>query len=349
MAEITAASVKELRERTGAGMMDCKKALAETNGEMEAAIDWLRAKGLSAAAKKAGRTAAEGLVGVTVEGNRGALVEVNSETDFVAKNEIFQDFVRNVAKLVLENGTDLETLGAVQYPKGGTVQEKLTDNIAKIGENQSLRRAVIVEVGQGAVVSYVHNQVAPGLGKIGVLVEVNCESDFVARTDDFNNLVKELAMHIAAADPKWVRREDVPAEAIEKEKSIYRAQMENSGKPANVIDKIVEGKLGSYYAQVVLPDQPSIRDPKMSVKDVLSTAAKSLGGWRKASRNNGAITAAWPRWLSAVAKVVASRSGRVISTRMRVPVTLQCDYFDRTTPSGAVSFCLVLRPWPLAM
>ena len=146
MAEITAASVKELRERTGAGMMDCKKALAENNGEMEASIDWLRAKGLAAAAKKAGRTAAEGLVGVAVEGNRGAVVEVNSETDFVAKNEIFQQFVRNVAQLALQQGTDLEALGAAQYPEGGTVQEKLTDNIAKIGENQSLRRAAIVEV-----------------------------------------------------------------------------------------------------------------------------------------------------------------------------------------------------------
>jgi elongation factor Ts len=164
MAEITPASVKELRERTGAGMMDCKKALTENNGDMEAAIDWLRAKGLSAAAKKAGRTAAEGLVGAAIEGTRGALVEVNSETDFVAKNEIFQDFVRNVAQLVLKHGTDVEALGTAQYPGGGTVQEKLTDNIAKIGENQSLRRAAILEVGEGAVVPYVHNQVAPGLG-----------------------------------------------------------------------------------------------------------------------------------------------------------------------------------------
>src|SRR3982750_1874116 len=170
MAEITAASVKELRERTGAGMMDCKKALAENSGEMEAAIDWLRAKGLSAAAKTAGRTASEGLVGGTVEGNRGALVEVNSETDFVAKNETFQEFVRNVANLALEHGTDVEVLGAVAYPGGGTVIEALTENIAKIGENQSLRRAAVLEVGEGAIVPYVHNQVAPGLGRIGVLV-----------------------------------------------------------------------------------------------------------------------------------------------------------------------------------
>ena len=190
MAEITAATVKELRERTGAGMMDCKKALAETNGEMEPAIDWLRAKGLSAAAKKAGRTAAEGLVGVVVEGKRGAVVEVNSETDFVAKNELFQDFVRNVAKLVLETGTDVEALGAAQYPGGGTVQEKLTDNIAKIGENQSLRRAAVVDVSQGAVVPYVHNQVAPGLGKIGVLVAL----ESAAPAETLNALGKQIAM-----------------------------------------------------------------------------------------------------------------------------------------------------------
>src|SRR4029079_16775764 len=166
MAEITAASVKELRERTGAGMMDCKKALAETAGDMEAAIDWLRAKGLSAAAKNAGRTAAEGLVGVAVEGNRGAVVEVNSETDFVAKNELFQDFVKNVAQLALQHGTDVEALGAAQYPDGGTVIEKLTDNIAKIGENQSLRRAAVLEVGEGGMEPYVHNHVTHVIGKI---------------------------------------------------------------------------------------------------------------------------------------------------------------------------------------
>src|SRR5688500_9916422 len=170
MAEITAAAVKELRERTGAGMMDCKKALAETNGDMEAAIDWLRAKGLAAAAKKAGRTAAEGLVGVAVEGTRGAVVEVNSETDFVAKNEQFQEFVRQAARLALNAGGDIDALAASAYPTGGTVIEALTNNIATIGENQSLRRTVMLEVSEGAVVSYVHNAVVPGMGKIGVLV-----------------------------------------------------------------------------------------------------------------------------------------------------------------------------------
>ncbi|HEU4809258.1 MAG TPA: translation elongation factor Ts, partial [Sphingomicrobium sp.] len=197
MAEITAATVKELRERTGAGMMDCKKALAETAGDMEAAVDWLRAKGLSAAAKKAGRTAAEGLVGVAVEGNRGAVVEVNSETDFVAKNEKFQDFVRNVAKLALETNGDVAALLAASYPGGGTVEEALTNNIATIGENQSVRRAAVLQVNQGVVVPYVHNAVAPGLGKIGVLVAL--ESG--AGADTLQALGKQIAMHIAAANP----------------------------------------------------------------------------------------------------------------------------------------------------
>src|ERR671920_1005770 len=216
MAEITAANVKELRERTGAGMMDCKKALGEVQGDMEAAVDWLRAKGLSAAAKKAGRTAAEGLVGAAVEGTRGALIEVNSETDFVAKNELFQDFVRNVAKLVLEHGTDVEALGAAQYPGGGTVQEKLTDNIAKIGENQSLRRAAVLEVKQGAVVPYVHNQVVPGLGKIGVLVAL--ESSAPAQT--LSALGKQIAMHVAAAHPLALTADELDPALIERERSI---------------------------------------------------------------------------------------------------------------------------------
>ncbi|HVU29616.1 MAG TPA: translation elongation factor Ts, partial [Sphingomicrobium sp.] len=216
MAEITAASVKELRERTGAGMMDCKKALAETNGEMEPAIDWLRAKGLAAAAKKAGRTAAEGLVGVVVEGNRGAVVEVNSETDFVAKNEIFQDFVRNVAKLALERGTDIEALASSEYPGGGTVQDKLTDNIAKIGENQSLRRAAVLEVNEGAIVSYVHNQVAPGLGKIGVLVALEGS----APADTLTQLGKQIAMHVAAAHPLALDSDSLDPALVERERSI---------------------------------------------------------------------------------------------------------------------------------
>jgi elongation factor Ts len=273
MAEITAATVKELRERTGAGMMDCKKALAETNGEMEAAIDWLRAKGLSAAAKKAGRTAAEGLVGVTVEGNRGAVVEVNSETDFVAKNELFQDFVKNVAKLALQHGTDIEALGAAEYPEGGTVQDKLTDNIAKIGENQSLRRAAVLEVSQGAVVSYVHNQVSPGLGKIGVLVAL----ESTAQADTLAALGKQIAMHVAAAHPLALSAEELPAELIERERSIAMEKAKESGKPQNIIEKMVEGGLGKFRKDNALLSQLLVMDNKTPVADVVAAAAKDAG------------------------------------------------------------------------
>jgi elongation factor Ts len=273
MAEITAASVKELRERTGAGMMDCKKALAENNGEMEASIDWLRAKGLAAAAKKAGRTAAEGLVGVVVEGARGAVVEVNSETDFVAKNEIFQGFVRNVARLALEHGTDVEALGAAQYPGGGTVQEKLTDNIAKIGENQSLRRAAVLEVNEGAVVSYVHNQVAPGLGKIGVLVAL----ESAAPGDTLQALGKQIAMHVAAAHPLALGAEDLPADLIERERSIAIEKAKESGKPDNIVEKMVEGSLAKFRKESALLTQLFVIDNKTPVAEVVASAAKDAG------------------------------------------------------------------------
>src|SRR5947209_5152940 len=273
MAEITAGSVKELRERTGAGMMDCKKALAENNGEMEAAIDWLRAKGLAAAAKKAGRTAAEGLVGVVVEGNRGAVVEVNSETDFVAKNELFQDFVRNVAKLALQHGTDVEALGAAQYPDGGTVQEKLTDNIAKIGEHQSLRRAAIVEVNEGAVVSYVHNQVAPGLGKIGVLVAL----ESAAPAETLNALGKQIAMHVAAAHPLALDAESLDPALIERERSIAIEKAKESGKPQNIAEKMVEGGLAKFRKEHALLTQLFVMDNKTPVAEVVASAAKDAG------------------------------------------------------------------------
>ncbi|HLO19606.1 MAG TPA: translation elongation factor Ts [Sphingomicrobium sp.] len=273
MAEITAATVKELRERTGAGMMDCKKALAETNGEMEAAIDWLRAKGLSAAAKKAGRTAAEGLVGVVVEGTRGAVVEVNSETDFVAKNEIFQDFVRNVAKLALEHGTDVEALGAAQYPGGGTVQDTLTDNIAKIGENQSLRRAAVVEVGEGAIVPYVHNQVAPGLGKIGVLVAL----ESAAPADTLTQLGKQIAMHVAAAHPLALDADSLDPALVERERSIAMEKAKESGKPTNIVEKMVEGGLAKFRKESALLTQLFVMDNKTPVAEVVASAAKDAG------------------------------------------------------------------------
>src|SRR3954465_8719651 len=273
MAEITAAAVKELRERTGAGMMDCKKALAETSGEMEPAIDWLRAKGLAAAAKKAGRTAAEGLVGVTVEGHRGAVVEVNSETDFVAKNELFQDFVRNLAKLALEHGTDVEVLGATAYPVGGTVIEALTENIAKIGENQSLRRAAVLEVGEGAVVPYVHNQVVPGLGKIGVLVAL----ESAAPADTLQALGKQIAMHVAAAHPLALDANSLDPALVESERPIAMEKAKESGKPANIVEKMVEGGLAKFRKESALLTQLFVMDNKTPVAEVVASAAKEAG------------------------------------------------------------------------
>ena len=273
MAEITAAAVKELRERTGAGMMDCKKALAETNGDMEAAIDWLRAKGLAAAAKKAGRTAAEGLVGVVVAGTRGAAVEVNSETDFVAKNEIFQDFVRNVAQIALEKGEDIDLISAAPYPGGSTVTETLTENIAKIGENQSLRRAAILEVDEGAVVSYVHNAVAPGLGKIGVLVAL--ESGAGAET--LQTLGKQLAMHIAAANPLALNADDLDPAMIERERSIALEKAKESGKEQKFVDKMVEGGLAKFRKENALLTQLFVMDNKTPVAEVVAAAAKEAG------------------------------------------------------------------------
>jgi elongation factor Ts len=273
MAEITASTVKELRERTGAGMMDCKRALGETGGDMEAAIDWLRTKGLAAAAKKAGRVAAEGLIGVAVLGTMGAVVEVNSETDFVAKNEQFQDFVRNVAQIALATGDDVDELSRAQYPGHGTVAEVLTNNIATIGENQSLRRAARLEVPQGVVVSYVHNAVAPGLGKIGVLVALESGADQAA----LEGLGKQLAMHIAAANPLALRGEDLDAALVERERAIAQEKAAESGKPAEIVAKMVEGALAKFRKENALLSQLFVMDNKTKVEDVLSAEAKKLG------------------------------------------------------------------------
>jgi elongation factor Ts len=273
MAEITAATVKELRERTGAGMMDCKKALAETNGDMEAAIDWLRAKGLSAAAKKAGRTAAEGLVGVAVEGNRAALIEVNSETDFVAKNELFQEFVRNAAQIALQKGTDIDAIAAADYPAGGTVAEALTNNIAKIGENQSLRRAAISEVSEGVVVPYVHNQVAPGLGRIGVLVAL----ESAAPAETLNALGKQIAMHVAAANPLALNADELDPALVERERGVAMEKAKESGKPQNIVEKMVEGGLAKFRKDNALLSQLFVMDNKTPVAEVIAHAAKEAG------------------------------------------------------------------------
>ncbi len=275
MAEITAAMVKDLRERSGAGMMDCKKALGETNGDVEAAIDWLRAKGLAAAGKKAGRTAAEGLVGVAVQGTKGVVVEVNSETDFVAKNEQFQGFVREVTQLALKTGDDVEAL--LNAPmKGGTVQEALTANIATIGENQNLRRAKTISVSQGVVVPYVHNAAAPGMGKIGVLVAL--EGD--APADKMEALGKQLAMHIAASNPLALTGDAIDPALIEREAAIAKEKAADkiAGKPPEVVEKIVKGPVDKFRKDNALMTQAFVMDGKTPVGDVVAAEAKAAGG-----------------------------------------------------------------------
>jgi elongation factor Ts len=273
MAEITAATVKELRERTGAGMMDCKKALGQTAGDMEAAVDWLRAKGLAAATSRGGRVAAEGLVGVAVAGNRGAAVEVNSETDFVARNEQFQDFVRNVVDLALAGSGTVEGLLAANWPEGGTVQERLTENIAKIGENQSVRRAAVLQVEEGVVVSYVHNAVKPGLGKIGVLVALESGADKGA----LETLGRQLAMHIAAANPQALTGDALDPSLIERERAIAAEKARESGKPADIVAKMVDGSIAKFRKENALLSQLFVIDNKTRVEDVVAGEAKRAG------------------------------------------------------------------------
>ena len=266
MADITAAMVKELRETTGAGMLDCKKALVEANGDMEQAVDWLRKKGLASAAKKSSRVAAEGLVAVAVDGNKGAAVEVNSETDFVAKNEIFQEYVADAAKVALHCNGDVEAMKAFVCPKcadSKTFGERLTDMIAKIGENMNLRRAKVISVNNGVVCSYVHNAVRNGLGKIGVLVALESTAD-KAKLEE---LGKHIAMHIAATAPIALNIAGVAPEAVEHEKSIFAEQAKASGKPANIIEKMVEGRIRKFYEEVVLEEQAFIKDSSLSVLD----------------------------------------------------------------------------------
>jgi elongation factor Ts len=274
MAEITAAAVKELREKSGAGMMDCKKALNETGGDMEAAVDWLRTKGLATAAKKSSRTAAEGLVGVQVAGTKGVAVEVNSQTDFVAKNEIFQTFVRDVTALAMEVGDDVEALKAAKLP-AGTVEEVLTANIATIGENQVLRRAKTVEVSKGAVIPYVHNAAAPGLGKIGVLVAL--ESD--AGADVLEPLGKQIAMHIAAAFPLALSVETLDPEVVEREAAILREKNADKivGKSDEVAQKILNGPVEKFKKENALLTQAFVMDGKTPVQDVIAQAGKDAG------------------------------------------------------------------------
>lgn len=274
MAEITAALVKELREKTGAGMMDCKKALMETDGDLEGAVDWLRTKGLAAAAKKAGRAASEGLVGVAVDGANGAIVEINAETDFVARNDTFQGFVGSVANIALEAGSDLNALNSAAMPDSArNVGEELTHLISTIGENMTMRRAATISVTKGALASYVHSAISPGLGKIGVLVGLESDAD----ADKLSEVGKQIAMHIAAAKPLSVSQDDLDPEELEREKSILAEQARDSGKPENIIEKMVEGRLRKYYEEVCLLDQVFVIDGETKISDVLAKAGNDLG------------------------------------------------------------------------
>jgi elongation factor Ts len=273
MADITAAMVKDLREKSGAGMMDCKKALGETNGDVEAAMDWLRAKGMATASKKSSRTAAEGLVGVAVSGTSGVAVEVNSETDFVAKNDQFQGFVKAVTQIALDSSDDIEALKAAAYPSGGTVDEALTANIASIGENQTLRRAKKLSVSQGVVVPYVHNAVTPGLGKIGVLVAL----ESAAPVEKLEALGKQLAMHVAAAFPIALDETGVSAETIERERAIAAEKAAESGKPAEVVAKMIDGAVAKFLKESTLVNQLFVIDGKTKIADVVAAAGKEAG------------------------------------------------------------------------
>lgn len=274
MADVTAAQVKELREKTGAGMMDCKKALNEVGGDMDAAVDWLRKKGLAAAAKKASRAASEGLIGMEVAGNKGALVEVNSETDFVSRNEQFQGFVKTLANLALETDGDLDALSAATYPSSGNkVADELTNMIATIGENMSLRRSVALGVDQGVVAGYVHSPVAEGLGKIGVLVALQSSAD-AAKLNEFG---RQIAMHIAATRPESLDVQSIDPTLVERERSVLADQAKASGKPDEIIAKMVEGRLRKFYEEVVLLEQVFVIDGENKVGKAVELKGKELG------------------------------------------------------------------------
>jgi elongation factor Ts len=273
MTNITGPMVKALRDKTGAGMMDCKSALTETGGDMEAAIDWLRKKGLSKAAKKAGRVAAEGLIGIAVGGDAGALVEVNAETDFVARNDQFKDFVKQTAEIALQEAGDLDKLLKKPMSGGASVEQTLTEMVAKIGENMSVRRAVLLGVSEGVVASYVHNAASPELGKIGVLIAVKSSAD----KTKLAALGKQLAMHVAAAAPLALTPEHLSKEVVERERAVQADIARQSGKPENVIEKMMEGRMRKFYEESVLLSQTFVIDGETSIAKVLEKASKDLG------------------------------------------------------------------------
>lgn len=273
MAAITASLVKELREKTGAGMMDCKKALTETDGDVEGAVDWLRAKGLSAVEKKSGRIAAEGLVAVAVDGAQGAVVEINSETDFVARNEDFQALVAEAADLGLKAGGDLDGLKAAQTAGGKSVEEAVNNAIATIGENMNLRRYEVASVSNGVIASYVHGAVKPGMGRIGVLIALESTGD----ADKLSDIGKQVAMHVAASAPKATTRDDVDPADIQREREVLTAQAKESGRPDNIIEKMVEGRLRKFYEESVLTEQAFVIDPDKTVGAAVEDVAKEIG------------------------------------------------------------------------
>ncbi len=277
---ISASQVKELREKTGAGMMDCKKALQENNGDMEAAVDWLRAKGIAKADKKSGRTAAEGLIGVAVDGNRAVAVEINSETDFVARNEAFQDLVRGVANVALGTDGTVDAIAASTFPQTGkSVADSITDAVATIGENMNLRRAAMLSVDNGVVATYIHNSVADGLGKLGVLVALESTGDAAA----LGAIGKQVAMHVAATNPLAVTSADVDAEVADRERAIFSEQARESGKPENIIEKMVEGRMRKFFEEVALMSQSFVINPDQTVEAALKEAEASVGAPIKVS------------------------------------------------------------------
>ena len=270
---LSASMVKELRDKSGAGMMDCKKALQETNSNMEEAVDWLRKQGLSAVAKKSGRVAAEGLIGITVKNNVGSIIEINSETDFVARNEIFQNFVSTCSELAIESNEDINALKNMSYPNSDrTVDEELTHNIATIGENMNIRRSELLTVSNGVVISYVHNSVKDGLGRLGVLVGIESEADKVSLLA----VGKQIAMHIAATSPQSLNIEDLDQDLVKRERQVLIDQSIASGKPSEIAEKMVVGRMQKFYQDVVLNEQTFVIDGETKIKDVIKKLEKNL-------------------------------------------------------------------------
>ena len=271
---LSASMVKELREKSGAGMMDCKKALVESNGNMEDAIDWLRKQGLSAVAKKSNRVAAEGLIGISISEVKGAIVEINSETDFVARNELFQNFVKNCSNLVLSNKSDINVLKKLPFPDSDrTVDQELNNNIATIGENMNIRRVEYLEVSEGVVASYIHNKIAEDLGKLGVIVAIESQ----AKKSQLLDVGKQIAMHIAATSPKAINIDDLDNDLVKREKEVLIDQAMSTGKPKEIAEKMVQGRLQKFFQEVVLNEQVSVIDGETKIKDVIKKLSDDLG------------------------------------------------------------------------